>query len=69
MQVCIRILRHRRMGETGTSAVEFGLLVALIAAVIVMAAFALGGLVQGTFSDACSAVTDNAASTGKVECT
>jgi len=42
------IASRRRDAETGASAVEYGLLVALIAAVIVVAVFALGGVVKGS---------------------
>ncbi len=37
----------RRDEETGASAVEYGLLVAAIAALIVIIVFALGGVVEG----------------------
>jgi len=39
--------------ETGASAVEYGLLVAAIAALIVVIAFALGNVVTGTFDVTC----------------
>ncbi|MGH3497562.1 MAG: Flp family type IVb pilin [Nocardioidaceae bacterium] len=50
------IASRRRDSETGASAVEYGLLVALIAAVIVLAVFALGSLVNSTFKNTCSAI-------------
>ncbi len=37
------------MSEKGASAVEYGLLVAGIAALVVLAVFALGGTVDSTF--------------------
>ncbi len=40
-----------RRNEEGASAVEYGLLVALIAAVIVTAVIALGGTLSGIFND------------------
>lgn len=40
-----------KMDERGASAVEYGLLVAGIAALIVAAVFAFGGLVEGIFTD------------------
>jgi pilus assembly protein Flp/PilA len=40
--------------DEGASAVEYGLLLAAIAAVIVVVVFALGGQVIGLFSDTCS---------------
>lgn len=48
--------RHR--DEEGASAVEYGLLVALIAAVIVLAVFAFGTLVKGTFHQTCENFTN-----------
>ena len=54
------IASRRRDAETGASAVEYGLLVALIAAVIVLAVFALGGLVKNTFSETCGDISSNA---------
>jgi len=64
MQDYIRTLVNRRKDETGASAVEYGLLVALIAAVIVVAVFALGGLVKGTFKTTCDSITAKNTSTG-----
>jgi pilus assembly protein Flp/PilA len=46
------------MSEKGASAVEYGLLVAGIAAVVVLAVFALGSTVNNTFGDVNSAVTN-----------
>jgi pilus assembly protein Flp/PilA len=43
-------LREFLKNETGASAVEYGLLVALIAAVIVGAVTLLGGNLQATFN-------------------
>ncbi len=43
-------LRELLKNETGASAVEYGLLVALIAAVIVGAVTLLGGNLQATFN-------------------
>jgi len=46
-----RILRvERKLRDAGASAVEYGLLVAAIAAVIVGVVFGLGGVVSDTFS-------------------
>ncbi|CAA9330844.1 MAG: hypothetical protein AVDCRST_MAG72-317 [uncultured Nocardioidaceae bacterium] len=47
----IAIQLRARTSERGASAVEYGLLVALIAAVIVGVVFTLGGTVQGAFTD------------------
>ncbi len=45
-----------RKDEKGASAVEYGLLVAAIAALIVIIVFALGGVVKEVFKDTCDAV-------------
>ena len=44
---------QRRRTEDGASAVEYGLLVAAIAAIIVVIVFALGGLVKRRFKNTC----------------
>jgi len=58
-----RILSARR-GDTGASAVEYGLLIAAIAAVIAVVVFALGTLSNRQFNSACSA-WDTAAHTSQ----
>jgi len=45
-----------RKDMKGASAVEYGLLVAAIAAVIVLVVFLLGGVVRDTFDKTCGAV-------------
>ena len=50
-----------RKDETGASAVEYGLLVAAIAALIVVVVFGLGGVVKSVFSETCSNVGTSAA--------
>ena len=55
--------------ESGAAAVEYGLLVAAIAAVIILTVFYLGGYVEGAFSATCSAFkasgdVSNTAATG-----
>jgi pilus assembly protein Flp/PilA len=57
-----------RRGEEGASAVEYGLLVALIAAVIVVAVFAIGSLVRNTFQDTCQSIEDRGTSTSDAGC-
>lgn len=52
----IRNIQKRRNEETGASAVEYGLLVALIAAVIVVAVIGLGKLVGGAFTQTCTGI-------------
>jgi len=49
-------LRNRRTDE-GATAVEYGLLVAAIAAIIVLVVFVLGKYVKGAFSTTCSAIS------------
>ena len=45
-----------RTDEKGASAVEYGLLVAAIAALIVAVVFGLGGVVKNVFSSTCTKV-------------
>jgi pilus assembly protein Flp/PilA len=49
----------RRARDRGASAVEYGLMVAAIAAVIVGVVFGLGTLVKSAFSKTCSAVSSS----------
>lgn len=49
--------------ELGASAVEYGLIVVAIAAVVVAAAVALGGITQSMFSDTCSQLDSNVSAT------
>ncbi|WP_185994922.1 Flp family type IVb pilin [Nocardioides campestrisoli] len=50
--------KKSKMDERGASAVEYGLLVAGIAAIIVIAVFAFGGLVSGIFNDTSKAISN-----------
>ena len=52
--------RLAKMDERGASAVEYGLLIAGIAALIVVVVFAFGGSLKGIFTDTCSKVTASA---------
>jgi pilus assembly protein Flp/PilA len=52
-----------RKDEKGASAVEYGLLVAAIAALIVIIVFALGGVVQEVFQKTCDEVQSGASTT------
>ncbi|MCW2780988.1 MAG: Flp family type IVb pilin [Marmoricola sp.] len=61
MMQFIRNITARR-NEDGASAVEYGLLVAGIAAVVVLVVFALGGVIKNAFSSTCSAVANSAPS-------
>ncbi|HEU5035942.1 MAG TPA: Flp family type IVb pilin [Nocardioides sp.] len=55
--------RDRSADETGASAVEYGLLVAGIAAVIVATVFAFSGTISGLFTDTENCIAQGAAST------
>ena len=48
--------QRAKMDERGASAVEYGLLVASIAALVVIAVFALGPIVREAFSDTCDEI-------------
>ncbi len=48
--------RLAKMEERGASAVEYGLLIAGIAALIVVAVFALGPILKEAFADTCSEI-------------
>lgn len=63
----IRSIRKYQMAKNdeGASAVEYGLLVAAIAAVIVLIVFALGGVVKNVFSKTCSAISSGASVSGQ----
>jgi pilus assembly protein Flp/PilA len=55
--------RRAKNEERGASAVEYGLLIAGIAALIVVAVFALGPIVKGAFNDTCNSITASDANT------
>jgi pilus assembly protein Flp/PilA len=48
--------RLAKMEERGASAVEYGLLIAGIAALIVIAVFALGPIIKEAFTDTCDEI-------------
>jgi pilus assembly protein Flp/PilA len=50
--------------DQGASAVEYGLLIAGIAALIVLVVFAFGSQIRGIFTDTCSSVINNGTSDG-----
>jgi len=56
---------HRDRNDEGATAVEYGLMVAAIAAVIVLVVFLLGGVVRNKFNSTCGAIngTTGAAAT------
>ena len=51
--------RTAKMSQRGASAVEYGLLIAGIAALIVVVVFAFGGTLTSIFKDTCSKVAAN----------
>ena len=55
--------RLAKMDERGASAVEYGLLIAGIAAVIVAIVFVLGGKIKGVFTNTSSCISAGSAST------
>ena len=56
--------RLAKMEERGASAVEYGLLIAGIAALIVVAVFALGPIVKEAFTDTCTAMKSTGSTIG-----
>jgi pilus assembly protein Flp/PilA len=48
--------RLSRMDERGASAVEYGLLIAGIAALIVVVVFAFGGVIKNIFQTTCNSI-------------
>jgi pilus assembly protein Flp/PilA len=50
------LAKKAEMDERGASAVEYGLLIAGIAALVVVAVFALGPIVTEAFTDTCSSI-------------
>ena len=56
MLMFMQRLVNRRDEEKGASAVEYGLLVAAIAAIIVLIVFAIGKFVQSGFKTTCDAM-------------
>jgi pilus assembly protein Flp/PilA len=58
----IRILLNARVAkldDRGASAVEYGLLIAGIAALIVVVVFAFGGVLSNIFTNTCSSVAQS----------
>ena len=58
------LLTTRRDEEKGASAVEYGLLVAGIAALVVLVIFAFGGIIKNVFSTTCSKISAGASVSG-----
>ena len=57
-------LNARRDSERGASAVEYGLLVAGIAALIVAVVFLLGDVVTGAFQTTCDTIKEEGTTAG-----
>jgi pilus assembly protein Flp/PilA len=66
LQYLRRLIAQR--DEDGASAVEYGLLVAAIAAVIVIIVFALGGIIKDAFKSTCDAVNNGSFSHAATSC-
>jgi len=56
--------RAAKMDERGASAVEYGLLIAGIAALIVVVVFAFGDNLRSVFETTCNSVASGGAGTG-----
>lgn len=54
--------RSIRRSDEGASAVEYGLIVFAIAALIAVAVFSFGGAVRGMFEDSCNTIKNGAQS-------
>lgn len=63
----IRNIASRR-DEDGASAVEYGLLVAGIAALIVAIVFVFGGVISDTFNETCGKISAGVNSTSVTTC-
>jgi pilus assembly protein Flp/PilA len=63
----IRNITSRRH-EDGASAVEYGLLVAGIAALIVAVVFLFGGVIKNSFSSTCGKISAGASQTATSTC-
>jgi pilus assembly protein Flp/PilA len=60
------IMRAKR--EDGASAVEYGFLVAAIAALIVVVVFALGGIIKKVFGDTCNTIGSHTTGADTSQC-
>ena len=61
-------LRQVKNRDEGATAVEYGLMVAAIAAVIVLVVFALGGVVHKKFQDTCTNISKGGGGTLSAGC-
>ena len=60
--------RLAKMEERGASAVEYGLLIADIAALIVVAVFALGPIIREAFADTCDSIKSGSTASLSATC-
>jgi pilus assembly protein Flp/PilA len=60
----IRTMNSRRQEEDGASAVEYGLLVAGIAALVVAIVFVFGGVMKNAFKGTCDSVASKSTTSG-----
>ena len=63
MLVIVPTIANRRREESGASAVEYGLLVAGIAALVVVIVFAFGGIIKNNFQNTCNRVKQGSSTT------
>jgi pilus assembly protein Flp/PilA len=56
--------RKAKLDERGASAVEYGLLIAGIAALIILVIFAFGGVLNNLFDNTCSSINNQGNSGG-----
>jgi pilus assembly protein Flp/PilA len=63
-------VRNHKRNDEGATAVEYGLMVAAIAAIIVLLVFAIGKFVRKGFKDTCTGIKAHASSTiaGSASC-
>jgi pilus assembly protein Flp/PilA len=64
----MRAVRRHAKDDTGASAVEYGLLIAAIAAVIVVVVFALGSVVKSKFQKTCNGVNSGDTTAASATC-
>jgi pilus assembly protein Flp/PilA len=60
----LKVIKRIREDEEGASAVEYGLLVAAIAAIVILLVFAIGGWVQGAFKKTCDDLKEGSEAAG-----
>lgn len=64
----LRTVLHRTASDTGASAVEYGLIVVAIAALIAAVVFALGTIVQNTYSESCGTINGEITNGASTSC-